>query len=165
MSKIQKLEKQLKKERAKELYVSAYSPGTFVSESSSYKVEDKCLKTAIKKISKTIERHGAKPYGFRFEDGNGKSLGGMYYVTGRLIKFEEISDNDEELSILKLNMRCNNFPIVIENKNSYRFTGPFNPEDCIIDWAGNVVQEGNAPELEAYRSKMKKVFADYYKKL
>lgn len=165
MSKTKQLEKQLKEERAKEIHVEFYSPGTFVSETSSVKVKSKDLKVAAVQAKKITERYNSKPYGFRFTDGNSKSLSGLYYLTGKIIRYDDISDSDEKLSILKSNMRCNNWPFVVENTNSWRFTGQFEKEDRIVDFKGNILAEGDAPDLMEYRKKFEKFRNNFYAKV
>ena len=164
MSKISELESALKKEKSKQLFVSVFSPGTLFSEQDSFEVESRELKPILTKIKDITQRHGAKPYGFRFQDGNGKPLSGTYYITGRLIYFDEIPENDEDLRILRSNMRANDYPIVIENKNSYRFTGQFEEEDSIINWEGETITKGNEKVLVDYRAKQIKEFKKYYAK-
>lgn len=78
-TKLQKLEVELKKEKAKELYVIFQSSGSFISEISSKKVKTKDIK-AVVRMAKLISDNGSVPYGFCFEDGNGKQKGPFYYI-------------------------------------------------------------------------------------
>ena len=154
-TKLQKLEAELKKEKAKELYVEFQSPGSLVSEIDSKKVKSKDLKAVIT-IAKSIkQRGGASPYGFLFRDGNGRQKGFFYYITGTLLRYEEVPIINEN-SILRSNMFCNEWPIVIENRNSYRITRPFEKTDAIVDWDGNIIIKGNDKELVAYRNEFLK---------
>lgn len=155
MSKIKKLEAELKKERAKELYLTYKSPGTLTSEESSLKVKKKDIKAAVKGAKAIKERHGSLPYGFYYKNGNGKLLGSFYYITGTLLRYEEIPKISEN-NILRDNMRCNDWPIVIENHNSYRITRPFDKTDIIVDRDGNIIIKGNDKELVAYRNEFSK---------
>lgn len=151
MTKLQKLEAELKKEKAKELYIVFMSPGSFVSESDTKKIKTKDIKIAVSMVKAIRQR----PYGFYYEDGNGKQKGPFYYITGTLQRYEEIP-NTREFDILKSNMRCNEWPIVIENRNSYRITRPFGEKDVVIDWDGNITIKGNDKELVKYRKQFKK---------
>lgn len=144
MTKLQRLEIELKKEKAKELYLVYRSPGALVSEESSRKVKNKDIKAAVKNAK------SFSPYGFCYENGNGKQIGSFYYITGTLLRYEEIPRTDEN-HILRSNMFCNEWPVVVENRNSYRITRPFGENDVIIDWDGNIVAKGNSKELMAYR--------------
>lgn len=164
--KIKELERQLKEARSGQLFCTYYSPGTFLTETSRYEVETQedlasCAQRAKVDIK---ERYNATPFGFRFTDGNGKSLSGMHYLTGKVIRFDEVPD-DSEHGIMRDNMRGNNMAVVIENTNSYRFTGNFSEEDVIVDWAGNIVRRGNDADLMAYRAEFKKFRDEYYDSL
>lgn len=163
MNKIKQLEKALKKEKKKELYVNIMSTGTFFTEQDKIKVKDKNLKNILKKVKTITQRHNAKPFGFRFEDGNGENASGIYYITGKVLKYDDIPDDLP--GFLKSNMRCNNWPICIENTNSYKFTCQFEPKDKIIDWDGNILINGDDKDLMEYRKNMKIKFDEYYKKL
>lgn len=59
-------------------------------------------------------------------------------------------------------MFCNEWPVVIENKNSYRITRPFEKNDVIVDWDGKILIKGNDKELIEYRKqfiKKKKIYS------
>ncbi len=156
-TKIKELEEQLKKEKSKQLFVRFISPGTFVSETTSEEIEKRDLKAATQRAKLIKERYNATPFGFQFTDGNGVVKGGTYYITGRLIKYDEVP-NIEDNWILLSNMRNNGYPIIIENTNSYKTTTWFNEEDCIVDWDGYIIQKGDSPDLKAYRTKKLKEF-------
>jgi hypothetical protein len=96
-----------------------------------------------------------------FQDGNGKALSGVYYITGEIKKYDDIPETPQT-HILKCNMRSR--PIVVENRNSYLFTSAFNEEDFICDWDGKILKSGNEPELVEYRKKKKKEFDAEYKR-
>jgi hypothetical protein len=154
-SKIEELEKQLEAERAKQLRVTFYSPGTFFCEQSSFEVEGRDLsKCAAMAKTDVTERYNAKPFGFRFEDGNGKKLSGMHYLTGRVITYDEVPD-DAEHRIMRCNMRDPLQCVVVENTNSFRYTGEFAEKDVILDWDGAIVRRGDDADLVDYRRKFK----------
>lgn len=87
------------------------------------------------------ERHGATPYGFSFEtrESDGwypKTVkeSGMYYLGGKLLKLIDIPDTKEN-SILRNNMRFNNYECVIEITNSWKITLPFyKDKDTLLEW-------------------------------
>ena len=160
--KIRRLEGELEREREKQLRVEFLSPGTLFSESSSYAVRSRSLGPVLTKMRGVIERHGAKPYGFRFTDGNGKPVSGTHYVTGKVIAFRDVPD-DKEHSMLKRNMRCNEQPFAIENNNSYRFTGEFEKDDVVVNRNGRVIERGDSPERMEYRRQFKKECEEYLK--
>jgi hypothetical protein len=112
-------------------YVTFYSPGTFVSETTIIQIDSWDVNKAIE-LSKTIkERHGAIPYGFSFKtvksDGFEKipvNKSGMYYLGGKILSYDDIEDIPEN-KILRSNMRNNNYKYVIENTNSWKVVLPF----------------------------------------
>jgi len=144
-------EKKLKALRSKLRFISFLSPGTLVSEESTFELNKGLdLKKVVKQAEKITERHGAKPYGFRIIDGNHKVLSGIYWLTGTVLLYANLP-NRHDMSVLRDNMRINKKPIAIVNFNSYRFTYWFDERDVVIDWDGNVVRRGDDADLMAYR--------------
>jgi len=153
---------------SKKHYVTFYSPGTLFSEESSREIAEWSPAVACKMARQIQERHGAKPYGFRFvtrlvsepiDDGEGGKLevrpkevakSGLFFITGRLLKLDDIPETPET-SILRDNMRCNDHPIVCENCNSWKSVLPFNRDDVLLDAAGKVLVKGSDKELDEYR--------------
>lgn len=152
----------------KKHFVIFMSPGTFVSEVSERPIDDWDARAACKMAESIEERHGAKPYGFRFStrlcappvEVEGESLdvqpkeiasSGMHYITGEAIRFDDVPV-DKEHDILRSNMRCNRHPVIIENRNSYRFSTFFSPADVIVDRDGKIIRRGNDPDLVEYRT-------------
>jgi hypothetical protein len=152
----------------KQDFVVFYSPGTFVDESSEQPVESWDIKTACKLARKVSERHGSKPYGFRFEtrivadpvsDGAGGTLevrpktvksSGLHYIDGTLRTLDEVQVAEPE-SALAFNMRVNNFPIVCDTANSWKHTGIYDEKALIVSGSGEVLDRGNDPKHVAYR--------------
>ena len=157
-------------------YVDFYSPGTFVSESSRRPIEAWDTTAAVELANGIMERHGAKPYGFRFvtmrehppiDDGAGGFLevtpklveqSGLHYLGGTVLTFDDLEFTDTEQRkrwrICRDNMRCNDEPVIIMNDNSWRFTGFFGPEVCRISASGIIDRRGWDEDLKAYREKM-----------
>lgn len=151
-------------------YVTFYSPGTFFTESTMKPIPDWDTKVAVEMSKKVLERHNAKPYAFRFstmleaepvDDGEGGMLKvepkevedtGLFFLGGTLRNIDEIRKKaDKEESILLSNMEGNDYPIIIENRNSWRFTGPFSEKDCIVDDNGDIIKRGDDSQLMEYR--------------
>lgn len=138
-------------------YATFYSPGTLFSESSTVKVNSLDLIEVLKKAKSISERHGAKPYGFVLEereegsvvkDGETYKLepktkweSGMHFITGTVMTLKDIP-NTPENSTLRSNMKSNNYAAVVENRNSYKITMPFEKKDVVIDWSGNILDKG-----------------------
>ncbi len=121
-------------------YVTFYSPGSFVSETTTKEIDVWSVDLAVR-MAKEIERHRATPYGFTFKtmesDGwSPKTVkeSGMYYLGGTLKRLIDIPDTKEN-SILRDNMRFNNYEYVIENTNSWKITLPFyKDKDIVLGW-------------------------------
>lgn len=158
MSRIDELEKELKAEKAKEMYIEFCSPGTLVSETTKVKTDHNVpnIREAIRKYKNIKERHDAKPYGFRYVDGNGKPISELfYYINGTISTYNDIPDNEKN-NILRSNMRCDNQPIIIENNNSWRFTAFFHQTYIIIDEDCNIIRSGDDKDLMEYRKNFSK---------
>lgn len=150
-------------------FVEFFSPGTFFAETSVREVSSWDTKEAVGLAETIKERHGAKPYGFQFftsivadpvPDGEGGTLevepkevkrSGTYFLGGKLMNLEAIA-GIADYSILLANMRCNGWPIVIENSNSYRSTHPFKEEDLLVGPDGEIARRGDEPFLVEYRA-------------
>jgi len=150
-------------------YVVYSSPGTFVDEETSREVAAWDVEAAAAGAADVTERHGAKPYGFQFvtvlvadpiPDGEGGTLAveprevarsGMHFLGGTLLTLDSIRQRaDPRDSILISNMEGNDWPVVVENNNSWRTVRPFGEEDCIVV-DGRVVRCGDEPKLVEYR--------------
>lgn len=152
-------------------YVTFYSPGTFVAESSTLEIDSWDTAKAVAMSETIVARYNARPYCFVFStdivvddvpDGEGGTLkvepkevdrSGFYFLGGRLETYDDVvARNDEKESILRSNMRNNEHWIVCINDNSYRSTVPFEEDSCIVNAHGMIVQRGDDPKLVAYRS-------------
>lgn len=152
-------------------YAVFFSPGTFVSETNEKPVKSWDTEAVTPLWQGIEQRHGAKPYGFRFEtrleaeaipDGRGGTLrvepkttasSGMHYIGGDLQTYADIvKANLPGEEILRSNMRCNEIPVILVNTNSYKFTAAFGEEDCVVHPdTGKVLVKGDSPLLTKYR--------------
>lgn len=157
-NRIRDLETLLAAERAEELFCVFYSPGTFFPETNSVEVaSQEDLVGPCARAREIVQRHGAKPYGFVFQDGNGKLLSGMHYLGGKLIMYDDLP-YDDEYNIMRSNMRDS--PVAIENTNSYRFTGQFFDSSILLDPdTGQVIRRGDDADLVAYREEVRARFS------
>lgn len=160
--------------------VTFYSPGTFVSESSTYDIESWDTAKAVELSEKVKERYGAKPYGFVFEtlltmpnipSANGDSFSvqpklkersGIHFLGGKLETYDDVVNrNDPKENILRSNMRYNEEArIVCINTNSYKSTIPFSEKDCIVDAQGKIIERGDDPKHVAYRKRVAEQLKD-----
>jgi hypothetical protein len=151
--------------------VTFLSPGTFVSEATDKDIVSWDTREAVKMAESITERHGAKPYGFRFEtwkthtpvsDGEGGTLevkpkleksSGIYFLGGKLETYDDVCKrNDPKEEILRSNMKYNEYWVVCINTNSYKSTLPFGEEDRIVDATGTVIEDGSDPKWVKYRA-------------
>lgn len=124
-------------------FVTFYSPGTFVSETTERSIDSWDVATAIEMARAVTERHGATPYGFRFTtrgraddelDSRVIAKSNFYYLGGRIETLADVeARNDPKERILRENMRGNGWDRIIINDNSWRFTAGLNPDDVVLD--------------------------------
>lgn len=125
-------------------FVTFYSPGTFVSETTSLPIDSWDVDKAVEMSASIQERHGATPYGFFFTtrsnnndmlDSKEAARSNMYYLGGEVRTVEEVeADNLPDEHILRSNMRFNKWDRVITNNNSWRITLPLREGDVVLPW-------------------------------
>lgn len=155
--------------------VTFYSPGTFFPESSSRSISSWDTKLAVEMSKNIEERYGARPHSFRFstmltadpvpaDDGGTLDVmprevdkSPLYYLGGKILTYLDILErNDPKDKILISNMEGNRMWVIIENINSYRFTGEFPEDACIVNENGEITRRGNDEDLRKYRAKKNK---------
>lgn len=138
------------------------SPGTFVHEQTGRAIDSWDPKVAARMAKKISERYGAKPFCFHFttvlsgdpvSDGEGGTLevqskvverSGRFFLTGTVRTVAEVKAKaDPDESILLSNMEYNNWNALVENTNSFKSTQPFEADDVIIDWDGEILARGS----------------------
>lgn len=114
-------------------YVIFYSPGTFISEQDLIEVPSENVQLAVE-LSKTIEqRHGAKPYAFRFKTGKKESC--LYHLGGTILTLQQVKDQkNPKNEILIRNMEANHKNKVIINNNSWEHTSFLEPDDIVLQY-------------------------------
>ncbi len=126
----------------KKHFVTFYSPGSFVSEETTKDIDSWNVSQAENMAETIKERHGSKPYGFRFTtrsrkdnelDSKVTSTSPMYYLGGDVLTLEDVkAKNDPNDRILISNMEINGYDRIIVNNNSWKFTAPLNKGDIIL---------------------------------
>lgn len=144
------------------------SPGILFAEVSSRPIPKWDTTKAMRISEKIVERFGARPYAFRFEtlldappldDGRGGKLevvpkviksSGRFFIMGTARKYDDIQPQEDgrDMTILRDNMRCNNWPLVVQTMNR---TQPFEKNDAIVDSKGEVLVKGIDKEFVDYR--------------
>ena len=152
-------------------FVTFMSPGTFVSEATTKPIEAWATRKAVEIGDGIVERHGAKPYGFRFEtrlctdpvpDGRGGTLkveqktiatSGMHFLGGRLETLDDVDRRaDPKENVLRMNMSGNETWIVCIIDRGYRSTIPFEEKDVIVNASGDIVERGDDAKYVGYRA-------------
>ena len=116
------------------------SPGTFASETTTKDIDSWDVEKAKEMARSIKERHGATPFGFKFEtwtyDQIRLDVSPMYYLGGNVRTYEMVLlMNLPGEEILRDNMRYNNIKRVITNTNSYKSVLPLNDDDIVLeDW-------------------------------
>lgn len=131
-------------------FVEFYSPGTLVAETNVEPIDSWDVEEAMRRARSINQRHGAKPYGFRFFtkergphdlDSRETVRSGTYYLGGVIETVEQIeAKGDPSNKILLSNMRGNGWHCVITNTNSYRWTQPFQDGDVLLDFKMDVAE-------------------------
>ncbi len=156
-------------------YVTFYSPGTFVPESSVKEIPEWDTALAVEMAKDITERYDAKPYAFIFTtmltanpipDGEEGFLdvepkkvasSGRYFLGGHVRSIDEVRETaDPKERILLSNMEGNDFAYIITNDNSWRFTGEFAVEDCVLGEQGEIFIRGDYPDMMKYRAQKTK---------
>lgn len=126
-------------------FVTFYSPGTFVAETTEKLIKKWDIPLAMEMAHDIMERHGATPYGFRFStrergpkdlDSKVTKTSPVYYLGGKVETLEEVkarATKDDE--ILISNMENNHMKRVVTNTNSWKSTLELKEGDIVLDWA------------------------------
>lgn len=125
-------------------FVTFYSPGTFVCETSEKPIDSWDIETAKNMARKIKERYSATPFGFQFStrsraenelDSHVSNTSPMYYLGGKVETLEEVKARATEKDrILISNMEGNGWNRIITNDNSWRITQPLYDKDVVLEW-------------------------------
>lgn len=125
-------------------FVTFLSPGTFVHETSTKRIETWDVEQAKAMAKDIVERHGATPFAFYFTtrsrgetdlDSKQTAQSCTYYLGGRIETLEEVkARNLPDERILRSNMECNGYARIIVNTNLWKVTQPLRDDDVVLDW-------------------------------
>lgn len=129
----------------KKHFVTFFSPGTFVSETTQKPIDAWDVEAAKAMARQVKERYGATPYGFQFstrgrgpDDLDSKTIkkSPMYYLGGKVETLAQVKKRatDKE-RILVSNMEGNRWKRIITNDNSWRITLPLEKGDVVLEWS------------------------------
>lgn len=138
-------------------YAWFFSPGSFVSEASEREIGEWDTREAVRVAATITERHGAIPFGFRFEtrlvadpvpDGRGGFMkvvpsilrkSGIHYIDGRVLTLADAERDFPDHETLLWNMRANKIARIVAgpvNGKNYRWFHEFSDEDRLLDADG-----------------------------
>ena len=125
-------------------FVTFYSPGTFVAETTDKPIDSWDVEAAQKMAHGIVERYSATPYGFQFstrgrgpDDLDSKEIARspFYHLGGRVETIDDVRKRaDPKESILLSNMEGNGWDKIVVNDNSWRSTRPLGKDDVLLDW-------------------------------
>lgn len=122
-------------------FVTFFSPGTFVSETTTKEIDSWDVGLATRMARSIRERYGATPYGFRFEtrargqedlDSRVVKTSPMHYLGGKVLTLADVKREMAEERILISNMECNGIEKVVVNDNSFRSVHPMGRGDVVL---------------------------------
>jgi len=123
-------------------YVTFYSPGTMVAETTRREVPSWSVAKVLKILPDIEERYGAKPYGFRFttmkrgmRDFAPREVAqsNMYYVNCDVQTLEELEERGEkEERILLQNMKTNGWDKIVTTKSGWKWSHPLQDGDIVL---------------------------------
>lgn len=125
----------------KKRFVTFYSPGTFVAETTTKGVANWNVEKAVEMMASIEERYGAKPYGFQFytmrrglRDFEPKEIerSPMYYVNCRVQTLEEVEAEGPVTATLAQNMRTNKWDRVVTTQEGWKWTQPLRKGDIVL---------------------------------
>lgn len=124
-------------------FVTFYSPGTFVAETTQKPIDSWDVDRAAQMAKGITERYGAKPYGFVFStrargddelDSKVVSKSPFYYLSGKIETIEEIRKrNDPKERILLSNMEINGYEKVIRMTDGWAWSQPLEKDDVVLN--------------------------------
>lgn len=123
-------------------FVTFYSPGTFVAETSERAIPSWDAVVAVAMAKEITERHGARPYGFRFTtrartadelDSKVVATSPMHYIGGKVETRAEVeARNDPKEENLRANMRMNDYDRIWTSTEGWRWTQPLDADAVVL---------------------------------
>lgn len=144
-------------------YVEYRSPGSFFFEESLRPIESWDTRKATQMAREVVERHGARPFCFRFltrvESGPVKVLGellkvepkiveksGWHFLGGEIVRYDDVPESED---IARCNMRNNGYPLAARY-NGRRLQW-LDPVDLTVHpETGAVLRRASDPDLAEY---------------
>ena len=125
-------------------FVTFSSPGTATAEQTTKEIDSWDTLKAVEIAHDIFERHGARPYCFRFStraraadelDSTIVARSGTYFMGGKTRTLQEVAADPGNNTILIENMKGNNWHQVVTTTNGYEWTSPVLKNDAVLDMA------------------------------
>lgn len=123
-------------------FVTFYSPGTFVAETTTKPIDTWDVDQAVAMSKGICERYNARPYGFQFSTRTrtNQDLGGkettrspMYYLDCAVETLEEIKARQNPKDrILIRNMESNGWDRVVSPRTGWKWVRPLRDGDVVL---------------------------------
>lgn len=121
-------------------FVTFFSPGTFVAETTTKPIESWDVQAAKKMAGKITERYAARPYGFQFTtrsrndnelDSKVTKTSPMYYMGCKVETLAEVEAREPK-SILASNMRVNGWDRIVTSTTGWKWSQPLEKDDVVL---------------------------------
>jgi hypothetical protein len=145
----------------KKNFVVFESAGTLFHETSEKPIKYWNTKTAVRMSQKVVERYGARPFAFHFQerivsddidDGAGGRLKVLpktvkasrrHFIGGKIETIAEVEERgDPKESILLSNMKCNGWDKIWTSTEGWKVCQPFQKGDVMVDTMGKILKNG-----------------------
>lgn len=123
-------------------YVEFYSPGTLFTESTRKEIDSWDVEKAKEMRKDIVERHGARPYAFRFLtrsrgpndlDAKQTAQSPLYFIGCKVSTYHDVvARNDPKEEILRSNMRSNNITRIAEPMEGWKVSVPIGDNDIVL---------------------------------
>jgi hypothetical protein len=127
----------------KKHFVTFYSPGTFVAESTTKPIPSWDVKLALEMVKFIVERHNATPYAFHFStreqgeedlDSRETKTSNLYYLHGKVETLAQVKARAlPKEKILLSNMECNGWDRIITSTRGWKWTQPLHKSDVVLN--------------------------------
>jgi hypothetical protein len=124
-------------------FVTFYSPGTMFAEMTERPIDAWNVDAAVEMAETITERHGARPYGFRFTTRERQedwlttkvvSNSVFYFMSGKVETIEQVRErNDPKDRILLSNAENNGYRRVIHITRGWSWTQPLDDGDVVLN--------------------------------
>jgi len=127
----------------KQHYVTFFSPGTFMAETTTKRISRWNIKEAVEMSHHITERYNSHPYCFKFStrgrtedeiDSRELKTSKRFYLGGTVLSLKEIKNRGlEKDRILMSNMEDNGWDKIVESCTPWKWCQPLYKGDVVLD--------------------------------